>query len=593
MMETDRKPYAARIVGIVDGLSVEGPMNGWAGLVVNETYLPGVRLEVRRGPGVLRSLVPNGRRSDLTETPIDLAFSLNLAGEADASEMLDGRVCVVAIAPDGHEHVLPIYEPVRAAATETLTALQAAETQAALKQRDVEQQVRSGSVVFEAAASRSSPSRAAKIVFLGAGSTVFAKNLLGDILLEPALSTSRICLYDIDAERLRVSEVVANRIVRTLGVSATVEATTDLGRALDGASYAINMIQVGGYKPCTVTDFDIPNRYGLRQTIGDTLGVGGIMRALRTIPVLLQMTGEMQRRCPDVLHLNYVNPMAMNCRALAEASTIRTIGLCHSVQGTAAELARAIDVPLDEIDYLCAGINHVAFYLRFSRRGEDLYPLIRRVAAEGRVPAHDRVRYDVLNRLGYFVTESSEHFAEYVPWYIKRARPELIQRFAIPLDEYPRRCESQIADWTGLAKVLQDPAQPLQVARSNEYGAQIIQARETGRPVVIYGNVPNDALIDNLPSDACVEVPCLIDGTGLHPVKVGRLPTQLVAVMQTNINVQALTVEAALTGKRDAIYHAAMLDPHTAAELDLDQIRHLVDDMLNAHRPWLPEALFA
>ncbi|MCQ8279203.1 alpha-glucosidase/alpha-galactosidase [Acetobacteraceae bacterium KSS8] len=445
----------------------------------------------------------------------------------------------------------------------------------------------------DGASSRAGPPRAAKIVFLGAGSTVFAKNLLGDILLEPALSTSRICLYDIDPERLRVSEVVANRIVQTLGVSATVEATTDLGRALDGASYAINMIQVGGYKPCTVTDFDIPNRYGLRQTIGDTLGVGGIMRALRTIPVLLQMTGEMERRCPDVLHLNYVNPMAMNCRALAEASRIRTVGLCHSVQGTAAELARAINVPMNEIDYLCAGINHVAFYLRFSRRGEDLYPLIRRVVAEGRVPAHDRVRYDVLSRLGYFVTESSEHFAEYVPWYIKRARPELIQRFAIPLDEYPRRCESQIADWTGLATTLQDPSHPLQVVRSNEYGAQIINARETGRPVVIYGNVPNDGLIDNLPADACVEVPCLIDGTGLHPVKIGRLPTQLAAVMQTNINVQALTVEAALTGKREAIYHAAMLDPHTAAELDLDQIKHLVDDMLHAHRPWLPDALFA
>jgi alpha-galactosidase len=440
---------------------------------------------------------------------------------------------------------------------------------------------------------RPAPSgRRPKIVLLGAGSTVFAKNLLGDILSEPALSGSAIWLYDIDQERLDVSSVVARRIVRTLGASARIEATTDLGRALDGADYAINMIQVGGYRPCTVTDFEIPNRYGLRQTIGDTLGIGGIMRGLRTIPVLLGMTGEMQRRCPDVLHLNYVNPMAMNCRALSEASRIKTVGLCHSVQGTAAELATAIGVPVGEIDYLCAGINHMAFYLRFSRQGEDLYPRIRQVVTDGRVPRHDQVRYDLLQRFGYFVTESSEHVAEYVPWYIKRSRPELVQRLNIPLDEYPRRCVSQIADWTGLARTLQDPAHPLTVVRSNEYGGRIINAIETGRPVVVYGNVPNEGLIDNLPREACVEVPCLVDGTGLHPVRVGRLPLQLTALMQTNITVQALTVEAALTGRREHVYHAAMLDPHTAAELDLDQIRCLVDDLLEAHRAWLPDAMF-
>jgi alpha-galactosidase len=285
--------------------------------------------------------------------------------------------------------------------------------------------------------------------------------------------------------------------------------------------------------------------------------------------------------------------MAMNCWALARSSRIRTVGLCHSVQGTAAELAQDIGVPVDSIDYLAAGINHMAFYLRFARNGEDLYPRIRQVAAEGRVPPHNRVRYDLLNRFGYFVTESSEHFAEYVPWYIKQSRKELIQRLNIPLDEYPRRCELQIADWTDQARRLQDPSHPMSVKRSNEYGGRIINAIETGEPTVIYGNVPNAGLIDNLPQEACVEVPCLVDGSGLHPVHIGRLPLQLAALMQTNVNVQALTVEAALTGRREHVYHAAMLDPHTAAELDLDQIIRLVDDLLLTHRPWLPDTLFS
>lgn len=429
-------------------------------------------------------------------------------------------------------------------------------------------------------------------MFLGAGSTVFARNLLGDILSEPALASSTMCLYDIDAERLRVSEIVAGRIVQSLDVQARIETTTDLGQALDGADYAINMIQVGGYRPCTVTDFEIPNRYGLRQTIGDTLGIGGIMRALRTIPVLVGMTAEMEKRCPDVLHLNYVNPMAMNCWALSRSSRIQTVGLCHSVQGTAAELARDIGVKLDSIDYLAAGINHMAFYLRFASKGQDLYPRIRQVAAENRVPPHNRVRYDLLERLGYFVTESSEHVAEYVPWYIKQNRKELIGRFDILLDEYPRRCELQIAAWVRQEQDLQDPDRPMPVTRSNEYGGRIIHAIETGEPAVVYGNVPNAGLITNLPDEACVEVPCLVDANGLRPVHVGRLPIHLAALMQTNINVQGLTVEAALTGRREHVHHAAMLDPHTAAELDLEQIASLVNELLDAHRAWLPESMF-
>jgi alpha-galactosidase len=462
-----------------------------------------------------------------------------------------------------------------------------------------------------------------KIVFIGAGSTVFAKNLMGDILSFPELADATLTLFDIDPERLRTSEVVAHKVATALDARPTIEATTDRWRALDGADYAICMIQVGGYKPATVIDFEIPKKYGLRQTIADTLGIGGIMRGLRTIPVLLSMCRDMEEVCPDVTFLQYVNPMAINCWAISRASRIRTVGLCHSVQGTAEQLAHDIGVPVEEINYICAGINHMAFYLRFERNGEDLYPLIRKVYDEGRVPAWNRVRYDVFRRLGYFVTESSEHFSEYTPWFIKRDRPDLIERFNIPLDEYIRRCEVQLAGWEFVQYKLDHPeatsadlrammharaktnpyltdefieyvitaAEDLEagkIVRSHEYGALIIHSMETGQPRVVYGNVPNRGLIDNLPQGCCVEVPCLVDKNGVQPTKIGALPPHLAALMQTNINVQALTVEVALTGKREHIYHAAMLDPHTAAELDLDQIWALVDDLIAAHGDWLP-----
>jgi alpha-galactosidase len=430
-----------------------------------------------------------------------------------------------------------------------------------------------------------------KIVLVGAGSTVFAKNLVGDILSCPELARCRLTLFDVDEERLRDSERVAHREAATLGAAPTIESTTDRARALDGAGYAINMIQVGGYRPCTVTDFEVPTRHGLRQTIGDTLGIGGIMRALRTVPVLISMARDMERRCPDVVHLNYVNPMAMNCWALARATRIRTVGLCHSVPLTAGELARDAGVPPDEVDYLVGGINHMAFFLELRHRGADLYPRIRRVAAEGRVPAGNRVRYEILQRLGYFPTESSEHFAEYVPWFIKRGREDLIARFNIPLDEYPRRCQEQLDGWRALRSQLEDPGFPLEVKRSVEYGAMIIRGMETGEPVRIYGNVVNEGLIENLPRECVVEVPCLVDRNGVQPVRLGRLPPQLAALIQTNVNVQALTVEALLEGRRDHVYHAAMLDPHTAAELDLDEIHALVDDLLAAHGPWIPPEL--
>ncbi len=456
-----------------------------------------------------------------------------------------------------------------------------------------------------------------KITFVGAGSTVFAKNLLGDILSYPELQDATISLHDIDPERLRTSEIVARKVATALGAQPTIETSLDRRRALDGSDYAITMIQVGGYKPSTVVDFEVPKQYGLRQTIADTLGIGGIMRGLRTIPVLLEMCHDMEELCPDVTLLQYVNPMAMNCWAINRATSIKTVGLCHSVQGTAHQLADDIGVPYDEINYVCAGINHMAYYLTFEQDGRDLYPEIRRVLEEDRVPDWNRVRYEMFRRLGYFVTESSEHFSEYVPWFIKRDRPDLLETYNIPLDEYITRCEFQISTWEAMRNRFEADDIEFRVAgngaaeehvpmdgsvreidrivnnmltlkRSLEYGSQIIYGMETGEPQVIYGNVMNDGLIDNLPQDCCVEVPCLVDKNGVQPVHVGALPVHLAALMQTNINVQRLTVEAALTGRREHVYHAAMLDPHTAAELDLEQTWSLVDDMIEAHGDMLP-----
>jgi alpha-galactosidase len=461
-----------------------------------------------------------------------------------------------------------------------------------------------------------------KITLLGAGSTTFAKNLIGDIFSYPELQNATITLFDIDEERLRTSEQVAQRLAGLCGAHPRIEATLDRRRALDGADYAISMFAVACYRPGTVTDFEIPRKYGLRQTIGDTLGIGGILRALRTIPVLLDMAREMEELCPQVTFLNYVNPMAMNVWALSRASQIKTIGLCHSVQGTAEQLANDLSIPLDEIRYVCAGINHMAFYLRFERQTahgpQDLYPELRRILAEGRAPADNRVRYDALKHFGYFPTESSEHFAEYVPYYIKRDRPDLIEKFNIPLDEYLHRCELDVEVWGDMRQKIANPdldfkarlAAAVQnapvtpsmaehllrsyadldtIRRSNEYGVGIIHSMVTNQPRVIYGNVPNRGLINNLPQGCIVEVPCLVDANGVQPMRVGSLPPQLAALMQTNVNVQALTVEAALTHKREHVYHAALLDPHTGAELDADQICAMVDDLLAAHQDWLPE----
>jgi alpha-galactosidase len=450
-----------------------------------------------------------------------------------------------------------------------------------------------------------------KITFVGAGSTVFAKNLLGDILGRPELSDSTISLFDIDEERLATSEIVAGKTAAAVGAQPTIESTTDRRVALDGADHVITMFQIGGYEPSTVIDFEVPKRHGLRQTIADTLGVGGIMRALRTVPVLLDVCADMEELCGDATLLQYVNPMSINMWAINRASSIHSVGLCHSVQQTAEQLAGDLGVPHDEVAYRCAGINHMAFYLEFERRTADgtidLYPELAAFAAKGDIPDRgsaersdgglnalsDAVRYEMFRRLGYFVTESSEHFAEYVPWFIKSGRDDLIERFGVPLDEYPRRCERQIDGWHELRESLEDPESEIEVTPSVEYGSAIIHAIETGQPTTIYGNVTNNGSISNLPDDCVVEVPCLVDHNGVQPTKVGTIPPQLAALMQTNINVQSLTVEAILSGNREHVYHAAMMDPHTSAELDLDQIWALVDDLMEAHGDYIPENLRA
>jgi alpha-galactosidase len=428
----------------------------------------------------------------------------------------------------------------------------------------------------------------AKIALIGAGSVVFAKNLIGDILSFPELADCHIALMDIDADRLHVAERMTRKVAAALNAHPTITTHTERRSALTDANYVINTIQVGGYRPSTVIDFEVPRQHRLRQTIADTLGIGGIMRALRTIPVLRGLCRDMEAVCADAWLLNYTNPMAMNCWALSRLTPIRTVGLCHSVQGTAMQLADDIGVPYDEIAYLAAGINHMSFYLRFERHGEDLYPLIRKVVTDGPIPDTNRVRYEMLQRLGYFVTESSEHFAEYTPYFIRRDRPDLIERFNVPLDEYITRCEFMDKFWGDMKTFFAGDEPITDIERSHEYGALIIHSMETGKPRVVYGNVPNQGLITNLQEGCCVEVPCLVNGNGIQPTRVGNLPPQLAGLIMTNVNVQSLAVEAAVTGKREHVYHAAMLDPHTAAELTLDEIWALVDALIDAHGDMLP-----
>lgn len=430
-----------------------------------------------------------------------------------------------------------------------------------------------------------------KITFLGAGSTVFAKNVLGDCLAAPALADSEIALYDIDPVRLKDSQTMLENLNRAAGGKAMVRAFTREGRreALQGADFVVNAIQVGGYEPCTVTDFEVPKKFGLRQTIADTLGIGGIFRALRTIPVVLEFARDMEEVCPRALFLNYVNPMAMVTGALLGASGIRAVGVCHSVQVCAERLVKGLGMRWDPATlWKIAGINHQAWLLEISLRGVDLYPEIRRRSEAGKVPDTDRVRHEIMRRFGYYVTESSEHTAEYVPWFIKSGYPGLIERFNIPLDEYPRRCVEQIAGWQRMRDELVSN-EALRHERTSEYASYVMEAVVTNRACAIGGNVLNDDLITNLPRRACVEVPCLVDGNGVQPCVVGDLPPQCAALNMTNVNVQLLTIEAALTGRRDHIYQAALLDPHTAAELPVDRIVAMCDELIERHGSWLPK----
>ena len=426
-----------------------------------------------------------------------------------------------------------------------------------------------------------------KIAFVGAGSVEFTKNLLGDILTFPELAAAHIALHDIDDERLEAAEAIARWTNATVGARATITSTLDRRAALAGADYVINIVQVGMHE-ATVVDFELPLRHGLRQTIGDTLGIGGIFRALRTIPVMLGIAEDMAQECPDAWLLNYTNPMAMLCWAVYDGSSIdRIVGLCHSVQHTTRRLAELVGVPFEDVTFVGAGINHQSFILRFERHGENLYPLLDEAIA-GDPELARTVRVELYRRLGYYPTESSEHGAEYVPWFMRHE--ELVERFRIPVGDYVRRSEENLVEYERLRAALA-AGEGFEIERSLEYASLIIHSIETGTERVIYGNVRNDDLIENLPHGACVEVPCVVDRTGVRPTHVGILPPQLAALNRTFANVCELTVRAALEGKPEHVYHAAMLDPNTASTLTLDEIESLVDDLRAAHGASLPEGL--
>ena len=434
---------------------------------------------------------------------------------------------------------------------------------------------------------------------MGAGSTVFARNVLGDCMASPVLADSEISLYDIDGQRLKESETIINAINEGLGGKAkitTYHGVENRKKALQNADYVINAIQVGLYAPCTITDFEIPKKYGLRQTIADTLGIGGIMRGLRTIPIMADFAHDMEEVCPNAWFLNYTNPMSILCGYMQRYTAIKTIGLCHSVQICSEHLLN--DLGLQDKKEgrreLIAGINHMGWLLHIKDRyGNDLYPEIKKRAIsknEKNEKHHDMVRYDYMAKLGYYCTESSEHNAEYSPWYIKSKYPELIERFNIPLDEYPRRCISQIESWEKEYQELSRTAKTKPHVRSNEYASYIMESLITGTPIKIGGNVLNKGgLIENLPVDACVEIPCMVDNYGINPCYVGRIPVQLAAMNMTHVNVHLITIEAAVTQKKEHIYQAAMLDPHTAAELSLDDIHAMVDELIEVHGNWLPK----
>ena len=436
-----------------------------------------------------------------------------------------------------------------------------------------------------------------KITFMGAGSTVFARNVIGDCMCSEVLRDSVFALYDIDAERLEESRVILEAMRKQKGCKAQIECYCGVDNrkaALRGANFVINAIQVGLYDPCTIIDFEVPKKYGLQQTIGDTLGIGGIMRALRTIPVMKDFADDMAEVCPDAYFLNYTNPMAMLTGYMLRYTPIKTVGLCHSVQHCTESLFQSLDMMeyMDGHKELIAGINHMAWLLEIKdKNGNDLYPIVKTKIDEylARENANNKVRVEYIKNFGYYCTESSEHNAEYNPFYIKSKYPELIKKYNIPIDEYPRRCINQIERWKEDYKNILETGIK-EHTRSFEYASHIMESIVTNTPYEIGGNVLNTGhLITNLPENACVEVPCLVNGSGIHPCHVGTLPVQCAAMNMTNINVQLLTIEAAHTLKKEHIYQAAMLDPHTASELDIDTIKKMVDDLIETHGNWLPK----
>lgn len=436
-----------------------------------------------------------------------------------------------------------------------------------------------------------------KITFMGAGSTIFARNVLGDCMCTPSLCNCEIALYDIDAKRLEESEIILkainNNVNENRSIIKTYLGVENRKEALRGAKFVVNAIQVGLYDPCTIIDFEIPKKYGLHQTIADTLGIGGIMRGLRTIPVMRDFARDMEEVCPDAWFLNYTNPMAMLTGYMQRYTKIKTVGLCHSVQVCSKYLLKGLDMEdkLEGRKELIAGINHMGWLLEiYDKDGNDLYPEIRKKAVEKNANEKhdDMVRYEYIKHLGYYCTESSEHNAEYNPLFIKSKYPDLIDKFNIPLDEYPRRCIEQIKGWEDEKNsILRDGK--ITHKRSTEYASYIMESIVTNIPCKIGGNVMNTGLIDNLPTDACVEVPCLVDSMGVTPCHVGKLPPQLAAMNMTNINTQLLTIQAAITKKREHIYQAAMLDPHTAAELSIDDIVAMCDELIDAHGEYMAE----
>ena len=447
-----------------------------------------------------------------------------------------------------------------------------------------------------------------KLTIIGAGSSVFTKNIVTDLLNIDSFKNMNIALMDIDERRLQTTYELINIVAQKLSAKPNIETFTNRKEALKDADFVQSTIQVGGYKPSTIIDFEIPKEFGLKQTIADTLGIGGIMRGLRTIPVLLDIAKDIMEICPKAMWLQYVNPMCSNMIAINNSfPEINTLGLCHSVQGTAEMLADDLGEKIEDIDYLCAGINHMAFYQKFTKKSnnEDLYPKLKNLADKiindeeissrsrekseySNKVLHEKVRYEILKRFGYFVTESSEHFAEYVPWFIKQNRQDIIEKYKIPINEYIDRCEISNNMWNELENNFTSIHNET-LTRSNEYASYIIDALTNNNEITINANIKNDGYIDNLPSNSCVEVPCLINNNGYTPEKIGKLPEHLAALMRTNINVQILTAEAAMTNKREHIYHAALLDPLTAANLTIDEIYAMTDKLIEAHGNYLPK----